>query len=900
MFFYNQELYFISADEKIKHVSSDFPPIISVYDTILLPPFVGGYGIVSVPYDCDSATVFINATDSLVYRYVMGQSEVYQECGVPYVVYGSTAPGEFLSSDCILVLDLNTSLPDSNFQQQLCIYDGPLSVMDSTISLFSSGARPDSLRIRLSGAVPDAPLEYLSAVPNAYVNISGQGTSSLLMTRNTAAGGALHELNKAFESAMTSVRWHNDSPAPANGERVIELIAWAGSGLNDTARIFLRYDRPDAGADTSVVVCSNGNALDLESLIPVGNSGGALSPATVDGDFVFDPQQDMSGIYTYVASADNCPSDTAQIQISVVSAPLIELGNDTLICGQPLFLLAADTIVAWSDGSVSDIITITGTALIWAEVVNADWCSARDSIQITLSSATAFNLGADTTICNSATFSLALNEAVQWSDGSSGNQFTAQQSGLFWAESVNPDGCRFRDSIQITFAASDILDLGPDLVFCDTPFIILQAPASVIWNDGSAGSQKNIVQSGQYWAELVNPAGCISQDTVSVALYASSETMLERTICTGDFVLFHQDTLFLPGNYTRTFQSIQGCDSTVTLHITVNPPVIPAIQGDSVLCAGETTGLWVDNPLFSAYNWSTGTTGQSITIFSGGQFAVTVSDADGCVGSDTVTVWQSAAIQADWLSAPSGCPGDSDGFIELSSLSGGTGPFVYELNGQTSSIPLFENLPPGTYQLLVTDVHGCAAADQVIVSSFEVPQIDLGNIPILQSNEPYTIPSVVTGAGPFTYSWQPPQGLSCIDCLQPVATVSDSSVFTVVVTDANGCTANAMILLAVKKAIKEGVFIPNAFTPNGDPLNGIFTILADPAKVAQVDLLQIYNRWGEMVFEQNNFQPNNSSFGWNGQINGKTAPAEVYVYYTKIQLTDGTVLEKTGDVTLLR
>ncbi|MEM7103047.1 MAG: gliding motility-associated C-terminal domain-containing protein, partial [Bacteroidota bacterium] len=70
--------------------------------------------------------------------------------------------------------------------------------------------------------------------------------------------------------------------------------------------------------------------------------------------------------------------------------------------------------------------------------------------------------------------------------------------------------------------------------------------------------------------------------------------------------------------------------------------------------------------------------------------------------------------------------------------------------------------------------------------------------------------------------------------------------------------------------------------------------------VSQVRMFRIFDRWGEMVFEAQNFQPNNPVFGWNGMLKGKPLNPAVFVYFAEVEFVDGVSIMYKGDVTLVK
>jgi len=94
------------------------------------------------------------------------------------------------------------------------------------------------------------------------------------------------------------------------------------------------------------------------------------------------------------------------------------------------------------------------------------------------------------------------------------------------------------------------------------------------------------------------------------------------------------------------------------------------------------------------------------------------------------------------------------------------------------------------------------------------------------------------------------------------------------------------------------LYIPNIISINENPPNNKFIIFANE-EVEQIDELSIYSRWGELVFSQNNFQPNDEQSGWDGSMDGKMPQAGVYIFYIEVKLQDGNTVIETGNITIM-
>lgn len=163
--------------------------------------------------------------------------------------------------------------------------------------------------------------------------------------------------------------------------------------------------------------------------------------------------------------------------------------------------------------------------------------------------------------------------------------------------------------------------------------------------------------------------------------------------------------------------------------------------------------------------------------------------------------------------------------------------------------------------------------------------------------DPTPIPITITG-GPYNkLVWSPAENLSCSDCVTPVFRSNTNTRLTVVGTTADGC--NDSLTIQVNVFYQKRIILPNVFTPNSDGRNDYFYVVSGK-EVVSVKQFQIFNRWGEKVFEKTNIRANEYSGGWDGNFKGQKAPAGTYVYLIQIQLQDGTAEIYKGNITVIR
>ena len=141
----------------------------------------------------------------------------------------------------------------------------------------------------------------------------------------------------------------------------------------------------------------------------------------------------------------------------------------------------------------------------------------------------------------------------------------------------------------------------------------------------------------------------------------------------------------------------------------------------------------------------------------------------------------------------------------------------------------------------------------VEVTVIDNPQLGLPVIDYFSEGQSINLDAAVTGGGGNnTYTWSPPAFLSCTDCPDPIASPVDDIDYFVTVTDEFGCRDSAMIHLQKIFVCNEDlIIVPNAFTPNGDGLNDEFVVRGS----LEIELVRIYNRWGEIIFESSGAGP---------------------------------------------
>lgn len=322
-----------------------------------------------------------------------------------------------------------------------------------------------------------------------------------------------------------------------------------------------------------------------------------------------------------------------------------------------------------------------------------------------------------------------------------------------------------------------------------------------------------------------------------------------------------------------------------------------AISGtDTIVCNGAPAALDAGN--FAQYKWSTGAQSTSIEAPVPGWYAVTVTTANGCPAMDSMFVYQVDLI-AQAESTPPRCAGYQDGQIRVFNVQGGSGAVYYGLNdGPFQVQPVFDSLVAGHYILTAIDSLGCKFPISILLIDPPPLQVSAGGDRDLLFCDSLILE--ITSNFPLTkYMWQPSQGLSCISCPMPVAMPLQTAIYIIHATDERGCSGVDSVRITVLPSLE--VYAPNVFRQNiaDNGINNAFTLF--PSKSAtRIRHLEIYDRWGELVFRRENETPGSEMLRWNGtDFRGHTLDEGVYTWWAEIEFFDGKVQIYMGDVTLL-
>ncbi|MBP8724498.1 MAG: gliding motility-associated C-terminal domain-containing protein [Saprospiraceae bacterium] len=274
----------------------------------------------------------------------------------------------------------------------------------------------------------------------------------------------------------------------------------------------------------------------------------------------------------------------------------------------------------------------------------------------------------------------------------------------------------------------------------------------------------------------------------------------------------------------------------------------------------------------------------------------------GCDATDSVEIKENTNVPTTVHTRlqQANCPGDLWAF-EIDSVTGGERPLRFVWNGQDFQGGRISDGSFGNQQIEVFDRNGCSLS--ATFTTIAPVGIDVQLTPLARIDQGSSLPlDPVYSLPPDSIaivSWSPERFLSCADCLQPIAErISEDIEYFCTVISNKGCSATARIRIEV---IRREVWVPNAFSPNGDQINDRFFPVLSPDAFREIRGFRIFDRWGNLQFEQKLISPGQMyDLAWDGTRNGEKLNPGVYLFTMELVWNNGDVQLLSGDISLIR
>ncbi len=632
-------------------------------------------------------------------------------------------------------------------------------------------------------------------------------------------------------------------------------------------------------------------------------------------------------------------TDTAYAYVRVTPTPTVNVAPVAPICmGSSVQLNAVSSTAltfSWTPGAGLNNVNIANpmasptVTTNYIVMVADSFCSAKDSVLVTVFPNPVPIIQGTNQICSGDSVNLSTTvpyTTYTWSPGQTTPAIWVYTAGIYTVNITDANGCKGKDTIKIsvlpTPVASYSINSATGCVPYTTQFQNTGSGGSTFsWNfgDGTTSTASSPVHTytntGTYTVTFIvtNTTSCnIPDTTTGTVTVIASPTLSIATpppYCVGDTVqLFSTaasaisytwsppiglSSTNVPNPfaspavtviYTLTI-SDGTCPRSDTVSVHVFPPNFTYITTTGQICAGDSVILTAHGPGVT-WTWATAQTTNTITVNAAGTYVVNTVDANGCLGSGTISifVFQPVAINATGAVI---CEGQ---LSHPNVTSVPTGTYTYNWMPPTglSNPHVWDPIanPVITTHYTVTVANGpCISTDTATVIVYPLPRIKVTpHYTELFFGESVTL--IATSNYPV--NWVPTDYLSCTNCYTTTATPEHNIVYHAVSVNELGCSAEDTASITIEPTF----YVPNAFTPNGDVHNQIFKPLF--GGYVKIDVY-IFDRWGEQVIHWTDLDG-----GWDGTFHGKPVQEDVYVY--KIITTDfrGKELNKSGTVTVVR
>ncbi|MGQ9847228.1 MAG: T9SS type B sorting domain-containing protein [Bacteroidales bacterium] len=582
------------------------------------------------------------------------------------------------------------------------------------------------------------------------------------------------------------------------------------------------------------------------------------------------------------------------------------------------------------------------------------------------------------------------NYTYLWNNGSTQATQTMLAAGTYSVTVTDSHQCTAHQTITITqpdniVINADIVDIscfGEHNGVIETHVTGGVAPYTYQWSNGSNSSTLSNLSAGTYVLNLTDANGCnagysatlnqpqpldiqIQSFPVTCAGYNDGSILISVSGGTAPYsymwsngVTTQNLTASAAGNYQVTVTDDHGCTAVASEVISEPLPLIATLSSNSVTCNGLNNGSVIANIQggVSPYSviWSNGSSGNFVQNLSGGQYTVTVTDANHCSTIQSVTVSEPEALMVNYQINHISCYGQQNGSIEIN-VTGGTPPYHYEWNNHSQSQNIY-NLTQGSYTVTITDDNNCSIIQTYTITEPSPLSVSADYTHYLcnSNHDGYINLTVVGGTPAYTYVWNngaanaPTQGnlsdgsyivtitdanlCSVIDTFDIVSSeitsvnilydpithianvqidggiapysyvwsnnssdsilhITQSGHYSVTITDLAGCTAVA------ESDINTEFIIPSLFTPNNDNKNDRFEIKGIEA-YSHIKI-EIFNRWNNKLFEfeGSGLDYLNTDNQWNGTYKGKELPMGTYLFIVNLFNGNEPI---TGTVSIVR
>ena len=626
--------------------------------------------------------------------------------------------------------------------------------------------------------------------------------------------------------------------------------------------------------------------------------------------------------YTVTGTTSGCSTSTVA-SVFVSSSPTLSVNNATICAGQTASLIASGALFyAWNTGAISNSITVSPLTTTTYTVVgtNAIGCTKTNVVTVVVNPMPIVTVNSPT-ICagQTATLSASGASSYAWNTGSLLNPILVSPSAsTVYSVTGTSLGCSTTTLVTVIVNPLPVMSVNNSTICIgQTTTLTASGANTYVWSSGSMSNPfiispllsttYTVVGSALGCTQfaistvIVNPLPILTANSASICSGQSSllsvtgantytwSPGINLNTTTGSFVSANPTTSI---TYSILGTSIYGCvnNTTSSLFVLATPTLI-AVANPSAVCAGTSIDLTASGAL--NYTWTPGsvfTNSLTITPASTSVYSVlgeNVSGSLSCASTQTVLLTVLSPGIVTTSNTDSLCIGESKVVFATGGTTYNWLPTLGVTNPNAAST-LVKPTVTTEYTVTVSTNGLCPGTGTVKIIVNPLPFVYAGNDTTINIDEVY----VLHGSSNVTnFGFLNPTGsvLNCNFCSVVEVSPKANTCYLLKGESNHQCVAFDEVCIKVTK--EYGLFIPNAFSPNGDIDNDLFMPVGYGLNFIK---LTVFDRWGTQVFKSHD-----DILGWDGKCKGKICEQGVYVFYVVAQTIGGKEITKTGHLTLL-
>jgi gliding motility-associated-like protein len=586
----------------------------------------------------------------------------------------------------------------------------------------------------------------------------------------------------------------------------------------------------------------------------------------------------------------------------------------------------------WNNESFESMASLSGLGAgeYYLTVIDSNNCTASATHQIFMPSEIQYQIiQTEFNNCfgdNNAVIEIISDQtelAILWDDGSTEFVRASLSVGTYYFTVSNQDLCSNADSVIIDDATEIIVISDISNVMCGQYYggIITGtsggvSPYSFEWSNGSTISYILNVPAGNYILTVTDSNNCMSvfefevetADSIDANIqvlspincYGSNTGILQAISLVGTQPLVYEwsgnmygeiaSDLFA-GDYQLTITDNMGCVGLASISLDNPAPIVVNANLRNVKCKGESTGEIQLNCSGGTgdlgFLWNNGSNEPNIIELSAGEYIVTITDLNLCTQTQSFFVSEPEISLSFFLdkNEPS-CNGYSDGSLNATAV-GGITPyqFSWQYGGYQTDSKVISGLYSGSYVLKISDGNNCKISETIELSQPELIDATILSYPVScnGNNDGRFVINASGGVFPYDYFFKDTKySNSEFNQLIP-------GEYQIQVMDNNNCLSD-IIITTIGESDEDCIEVPNAFTPNGDGINDTWDIYN--IDMYPNSLIQVYNKWGQIVFST--ISDNEK---WDGRGSYGELPSGTYIYIIDL---GNRAEKKTGSVNIVR